>query len=222
MFESGLPVVVVLADRPCEALSVGEDYGAVSELVDRGVDEGAGADEDGLGASLAAALRRHRVDLVALSGFEGTLSGAVHRAFPDRILNTHPSLLPALPGNSALAEALATGAAETGCTVNLERPEPGPGPILAQEPVKIVYRDTEETLRARIEVVERSLYPATVSWALDELEAGREIVAPPRSRSADTAENASSPPAAKAARGLRRGGARGAAGPRPCARCPTS
>ena len=74
-----------------------------------------------------------------------------------------------------MRDALAAGVAETGCTVHLATLEMDAGPILAQEVVPVLPGDTEETLHERIKVVERTLYPATVAWALDELEAGREI-----------------------------------------------
>ena len=74
-----------------------------------------------------------------------------------------------------MRDALAAGVPETGCTVHLATLEMDAGPILAQEVVPVLPGDTEETLHERIKVVERTLYPATVAWALGELEAGREI-----------------------------------------------
>jgi len=129
---------------------------------------------------VSATLVAHQVDLVAMAGFGTVLTEAVHRAFPDRILNTHPALLPAFPGWHGVRDALAAGVPETGCTVHLATLEMDAGPILAQEVVPVLPGDTEESLHERIKVVERSLYPATVAWALDELEAGREIRPPAR------------------------------------------
>jgi phosphoribosylglycinamide formyltransferase-1 len=77
-------------------------------------------------------------------------------------------------------DALAAGVSETGCTVHLATVELDAGPILAQEVVPVLPGDTEASLHERIKVVERSLYPATVAWALGELEAGRDIVGPVR------------------------------------------
>jgi phosphoribosylglycinamide formyltransferase-1 len=99
----------------------------------------------------------------------------VHDAFPHRILNTHPALLPAFPGWHGVRDALAAGVAETGCTVHLATLEMDAGPILAQAVVPVLADDTEETLHERIKVAERELYPATVAWALAELDAGRPI-----------------------------------------------
>jgi phosphoribosylglycinamide formyltransferase-1 len=125
---------------------------------------------------VAATLVAHQVDLVAMAGFGTVMTEAVHRAFPHRILNTHPALLPAFPGWHGVRDALAAGVSETGCTVHLATLEMDAGPILAQEVVPVVPGDTEATLHERIKVVERALYPATVAWALGELEAGRGIV----------------------------------------------
>ncbi len=180
LFEAGLPVAVVLADRPCAALSLAADRGAAVELVDRGTYGGYGEtfDREGFTATVAATLVAHQVDLVAMAGFGTVLTEAVHRAFPNRILNTHPALLPQFPGWHAVRDALAAGVRETGCTVHLATLEMDAGPILAQKEVRVVAGDTVETLHERIKMVERILYPATVAWALEELEAGREIAPP--------------------------------------------
>ena len=177
MFEAGLPVSTVLADRPCAGLELAARHGAAAELVDRKLYGGFGADFDreGFTATVAATLVAHQVDLVAMAGFGTVMTEAVHRAFPNRILNTHPALLPAFPGWHGVREALAAGVAETGCTVHLATLEMDAGPILAQEAVPVQPRDTEESLHERIKAVERVLYPATVAWALRELEAGRSI-----------------------------------------------
>jgi phosphoribosylglycinamide formyltransferase-1 len=180
MFEAGLPVTTVLADRPCAGLRLAEDHGAAAELVDRKAygGFGAGFDREGFTATVAATLVAHQVDLVAMAGFGTVMTEAVHTAFPDRIVNTHPALLPLFPGWHGVRDALAAGVTETGCTVHLATLEMDTGPVLAQQTVPVRPGDTEESLHERIKVVERVLYPATVAWALGELEAGREIVAP--------------------------------------------
>src|ERR1700722_17730880 len=182
MFEAGLPVRVVLADRPCAALALAEQFGAAAELVDRTGFGGFGPafDRDGFTATVAATLVAHQVDLVAMAGFGTVMTDAVHRAFPGRILNTHPALLPAFPGWHGVRDALAAGVQETGCTVHLATLEMDAGPILAQEAVPVLPADTEETLHERIKVVERRLYPATVAWVLAELQVGRAIEPPAR------------------------------------------
>src|SRR6202034_1113206 len=180
MFEAGLPVTTVLSDRPCAALALAEARGAAPELIDRQAygGFGPGFDREGFTATVAATLVAHQVDLVAMAGFGTVMTEAVHAAFPDRILNTHPALLPAFPGWHGVRDALAAGVPETGCTVHLATLEMDAGPILAQRTVPVLPGDTEESLHERIKVVERSLYPATVAWALAELEAGRQSEPP--------------------------------------------
>ena len=182
MFEAGLPVTTVLSDRPCAALVLAEANGTAAELVDRSLYGGFGPDfdRDGFTTTVTAALVAHQVDLVAMAGFGTVMTEAVHRAFPHRILNTHPALLPAFPGWHGVRDALAAGVRETGCTVHLATLEMDAGPILAQEVVPVLAGDTEATLHERIKVVERTLYPATVAWALGELQTGRHIEPPAR------------------------------------------
>jgi phosphoribosylglycinamide formyltransferase-1 len=177
MFEAGLPVTTVLSDRPCAALALARDKGAADELIDRRNYGGFGPDfdRDAFTATVAATLVAHQVDLVAMAGFGTVMTQKVHDAFPHRILNTHPALLPAFPGWHGVRDALAAGVAETGCTVHLATLEMDAGPILAQAVVPVLAEDTEETLHERIKVAERELYPATVAWALAELDAGRSI-----------------------------------------------
>jgi phosphoribosylglycinamide formyltransferase-1 len=177
MFEAAIPVTTVISDRPCRALDLARDHGAADELVDRKVYGGFGPDFDRAGytATVTATLVAHQVDLVAMAGFGTVMTQTVHDAFPDRILNTHPALLPAFPGWHGVRDALAAGATETGCTVHLATLEMDAGPILAQQAVPVLPGDTEETLHERIKVVERVLYPETLAWALAEVEAGRPI-----------------------------------------------
>jgi phosphoribosylglycinamide formyltransferase-1 len=177
MIDGGLPVTTVLADRACAALEIAEERGVAAELVDRGPFGGFGPafDRESYTATVAAKLVAHQIDLIAMAGFGTVLAEPIHRAFPRRVLNTHPALLPAYPGWHAVRDALAAGATETGCTVHLATLEMDAGPILGQRAIRVQPSDTEETLHERIKVVERSLYPVTVAWALSELEQGREI-----------------------------------------------
>jgi phosphoribosylglycinamide formyltransferase 1 len=177
MFEAGLPVTTVLSDRPCDGLALAREHGAVDELVDRRQYGGFGPDfdRDGFTATVAATLVAHQVDLVAMAGFGTVLTQKVHDAFPQRILNTHPALLPAFPGWHGVRDALAAGVAETGCTVHLATLEMDAGPILAQQVVPVRPDDTEETLHERIKVAERALYPETLRRALAQLENGEPI-----------------------------------------------
>jgi phosphoribosylglycinamide formyltransferase 1 len=180
MFDAGLPVTTVLSDRPCAALAMAGEEGAADELIDRRLYGGFGKDFDreGYTATVAATLVAHQVDLVAMAGFGTVLGQTVHDAFPHRILNTHPALLPLFPGWHGVRDALASGVSESGCTVHLATLEMDAGPILAQRVVPVLEGDTEESLHERIKVAERLLYPATVEWALEELRAGRSIEPP--------------------------------------------
>jgi phosphoribosylglycinamide formyltransferase-1 len=115
---------------------------------------------------LVALLREHAVDLVCLAGYMRLLSPVFIRAFAGRILNVHPSLLPAFPGLEAQKQALAYGAKISGATVHLVEEGLDSGPILLQEPVAVRDDDTEEALAARILEVEHRLYPRAVRIVL--------------------------------------------------------
>jgi phosphoribosylglycinamide formyltransferase-1 len=113
------------------------------------------ADHD---AEIVASLRAHGVELVCLAGYMRLLSPAFIAAYRGRILNIHPSLLPAFPGLHAQRQALAHGVKITGCTVHLVDEGLDTGPILAQAAVPVLDGDTEETLSARILEQEHQLY----------------------------------------------------------------
>jgi phosphoribosylglycinamide formyltransferase-1 len=106
--------------------------------------------------------RAHRVKLVCLAGFMRILSPRFVRAFPNRILNIHPALLPAFPGGHAVRDALAWGAKVTGVTVHLVDERVDHGPILLQEAVPLLPGDTEAALLERVHAVEHRLYPEAI------------------------------------------------------------
>lgn len=162
---AGIPVAVVAADRPCGALDVAAGAGVPTELVAR---DSFGADFDRLAYTrrLLEALRAHDVGLVAMAGFGTVLDTPVFDAFGDRILNTHPALLPAFPGWHAVEAALAAGVKVSGCTVHVATLVVDTGPILAQEAVPVLPGDTVTSLHERIKQVERRLYPATIKELL--------------------------------------------------------
>jgi phosphoribosylglycinamide formyltransferase-1 len=171
MLDAGVPVSVVVADRPCRGLEVAERARVEAVLVDRGSHGGFGSgfDRPGYTSRLTGVLTARAPDLIAMAGFGTVLDGSLFEAFGDRVLNTHPALLPAHKGWHAVAEALAAGDRVTGCTVHVATAEMDSGPVLAQESVEILPGDTEESLHERIKAVERVLYPATVLRVLDEL-----------------------------------------------------
>lgn len=107
-------------------------------------------------------LRDADVGLIALAGFMRVLKAPMLEAFPRRILNIHPSLLPKFPGLEAWTQALAAGEKVTGCTVHYVDEKIDHGDIIAQREVPILAGDTPETLHARIQVAERELYPAVI------------------------------------------------------------
>ncbi len=109
------------------------------------------------------ALSDHDVDLVAMAGFMTILEKPIFDAFEGRVLNTHPSLLPAFRGAHAVEDALEAGVQVTGCTIHVAIPEVDAGPILAQEAVGIRDGDTAESLHERIKEVERRLYPEVLA-----------------------------------------------------------
>ncbi len=108
-------------------------------------------------------LRDAGVELVILAGFMRVLKAPMLEAFPRRILNIHPSLLPKYPGLEAWKQALAAGEKITGCTVHYVDERIDHGDIIAQREVPILPNDTPETLHARIQVAERALYPAAIA-----------------------------------------------------------
>jgi phosphoribosylglycinamide formyltransferase-1 len=107
-------------------------------------------------------LRDASVELIVLAGFMRVLKEPMLRAFPRKILNIHPSLLPKFPGLEAWKQALAAGEAVTGCTVHYVDEKIDHGDIIAQQEVSILPNDTAESLHARIQIAERELYPAVI------------------------------------------------------------
>lgn len=161
----GIPVEVVVTDRPCRAVEVAETAGIPAVVVARD-SFGPDFDRDGYTDRVVAELRRHDVDLVVMAGF-GTVMPKAATEFPGRLLNTHPALLPAFKGWHAVREALAAGVKVTGCTVHIATEVMDEGPILAQEAVAVEPGDTEESLHERIKEVERRIYPATIRRVIE-------------------------------------------------------
>lgn len=167
LVEAGLPVSVVVADRPCRALGLADEAGIPSRLVAR---PSFGPDFDRLAYThdVVDALQDRAVSLVAMAGFGTVLDKPFFDAFPGRVLNTHPALLPSFPGWHAVEEALAAGVKVTGCTVHVATLDVDAGPILAQEAVPVLPGDTVAILHERIKLVERRLYPRTVKEFLEQ------------------------------------------------------
>lgn len=162
----GIPVAVVVVDRPCGAEGVALAAGIPVEAVLRSSFSGS-FDRDGFTDAVVDTLSGYAVDILAMAGYGTVLGPSIHRAYPGRILNTHPSLLPAFKGWHAVEEALVAGVTVTGCTVHEATLDVDEGPILAQEAVAVLPGDTAESLHDRIKAVEHGLYPAVIRAVLD-------------------------------------------------------
>jgi len=121
-----------------------------------------GLDRQIYDAQLLSELKRHAVDLVCLAGFMRLLSGLFIREFPNRILNIHPSLLPAFPGLDAQHQALEHGVKITGCTVHFVDEALDSGPIVVQAAVPVREEDTVDSLSARILAEEHRIYTEAI------------------------------------------------------------
>jgi phosphoribosylglycinamide formyltransferase-1 len=154
----GIPVEVVIVDRPCAATEVAARHGVTAELVER-TDFSKAFDRDGYTQLVIDVLRKYDVF--------GTVVPGVATAYPERFLNTHPALLPAFKGWHAVRDALVAGVKVTGCTVHTLTEEVDEGTILAQEAVAVLPGDTEEALHERIKEVERRLFPATIRQVME-------------------------------------------------------
>ena len=122
------------------------------------------ASREAFDAHLVERLRAHGVDTVVLAGFMRIVTPVLLRAFPERVVNVHPSLLPAFPGVDAQAQALAAGVRVAGCTVHFVDEGTDTGPILVQAAVPVWDGDTVDSLRARILGMEHRVLPRALQW----------------------------------------------------------
>ncbi|WP_270938041.1 phosphoribosylglycinamide formyltransferase [Falsiroseomonas oryzae] len=160
-------IALVLSNREDAAgLELARSHGIPTAVVESRV---FGRDRAAFERAMEAELHGHGVRLVALAGFMRVLTEGFVARWQDRLVNIHPSLLPAFPGLDTHARALAAGVRLHGCTVHLVRPGVDDGPILAQAAVPVLPDDTEATLAARVLAQEHRLYPAALAW----LAAGR-------------------------------------------------
>ncbi len=136
----------------------------------RWLDHRAHASREDLDGALIEAFQSVGVDLVVMAGWMRIVTPRLIEAFPDRLLNIHPSLLPSFRGLDAVGQALAAGVCLTGCTVHLVRPEVDSGPILAQAAVPVKPDDDAASLAARIHAQEHRLLPLAVALAARRLE----------------------------------------------------
>lgn len=170
-------IALVISNRPAAAgLARAEAAGIACRVIDHtGFPDRAAFD-----AAMDAALRAAGIELVCLAGFMRLLTDAFVIAWTDRMINIHPSLLPAFKGLHTHARALAAGVRVVGCTVHFVRPEMDEGPIIVQAAVPVRPDDTADTLAARVLEAEHRCYPAAVRWIADgrlRLVDGRVVIA---------------------------------------------
>jgi phosphoribosylglycinamide formyltransferase-1 len=179
------------ADFPAEialVLSDSPDAGGLAAAAQRGIatsaiDRKAHRSKAEFEAAVDAALHAAGVELICLAGFMRVLSADFVGRWHDRILNVHPSLLPAFPGLHTHERALAAGVRLAGCTVHVVRPVVDDGPILVQAAVPVLDGDDAAALAARILVEEHRCYPMALRWVAE----GRVTIEANRARIADAA-----------------------------------
>jgi phosphoribosylglycinamide formyltransferase-1 len=131
------------------------------------VDEREFSSRGAFDAALEAAIERHSPDLLALAGFMRVLGGDFVRHYSGRMVNIHPSLLPAFPGLHTHRRALQEGVKVHGCTVHFVTPQVDHGPIIVQAAVPVRAGDTEATLAARVLRQEHRVYPLAIRWFVE-------------------------------------------------------
>ena len=157
-------IAIVISNKAAAAGLARAANAGIETLV---LDHRDAASRDDYDRRLAKELEARRVRLVCLAGFMRLIGAPLLDAFPNAILNVHPSLLPAFPGVDAQRQALAHGAKVSGATVHLVTNELDGGPIVLQAPVPVLEDDTVETLSARILEQEHRIYPRAVQIILD-------------------------------------------------------
>jgi phosphoribosylglycinamide formyltransferase-1 len=162
--EAGLPVSAVISNQQdAPGLAIAAARGIPTAVV-RDKDYGT---REGFDAALAAEVARHDPVAVALAGFMRILTPRFVARYADRLLNIHPSLLPAFTGLKTHERALAAGVKTHGCTVHFVTPELDLGPIVAQAAVPVWHDDTPALLAARVLRQEHKVYPLALRWLLE-------------------------------------------------------
>lgn len=166
LLKSSLPgkVAAVISNRPeAQGLQIAQSYGVDTAVVDH---KSYPSRED-FERALIEAIDRYRPDLVALAGFMRILTDGFVAHYPGRLLNIHPSLLPAFPGLHTHARALAAGVKIHGCTVHFVTSNLDHGPIVIQAAAPVLPEDSEDALAARVLTHEHRIYPQAVRWFLE-------------------------------------------------------
>src|SRR3989440_1449355 len=165
LVEAGLPVAAVISNR---ADAAGLDYARSRGIDTAVVEHRSFAERSQFEAALERELRRYSPRLVALAGFMRLLTPAFVARYGERILNIHPSLLPAFAGLDTHARALAAGVKVHGCTVHFVTPELDSGPIVIQAAVPVRAQERPDGLAARVLRQEHVIYPLAARWFLDD------------------------------------------------------
>lgn len=153
-------IVVVISNRACAA---GLDFAEAEGLATEVVDHKAHGSREAFDDALDAALRRHGVELVACAGFMRIMTDGFVQRWRDRMINIHPSLLPAYKGLHTHERALADKVTRHGCSVHFVRGDVDSGPLIAQASVPVLKSDTPETLAARVLDAEHKIYPQALA-----------------------------------------------------------
>ncbi|MCW5659811.1 MAG: phosphoribosylglycinamide formyltransferase [Burkholderiaceae bacterium] len=157
-------IAAVVANRPQAAgLAFARERGIATAVVDHH----AFASRDAFDAALAETIDAQRPDLVVLAGFMRILGDAFVRRYEGRMLNIHPSLLPAFPGLHTHRRAIEAGCKASGATVHFVTPQLDHGPIVMQSVVPVLAGDTEASLAERVLATEHRIYPQAVRWFID-------------------------------------------------------
>jgi len=159
--ESGLQVGAVISNV---ADAAGLDFARARGIATEVVEHRAFLSREAFDAELAAAIERHAPGIVTLAGFMRILTDGFVRRYEGRLINIHPSLLPAYPGLYTHRRALEDGVKIHGCTVHFVTPRLDHGPIIVQAAVPVLPGDTEEALAARVLRQEHRIYPLALRW----------------------------------------------------------
>lgn len=163
IIDDGIPVSLLISDQAdAGALDRAREAGITSVVIPRKDYKGR---REELTAAIVTALNAHKIDVVVLAGFMTILSPVIFDRFEHRILNVHPSLLPAFTGThgrGTMTATLQSGVKVTGVTVHIATEEVDAGPILSQESCEVLDGDDEDTLHARLQKIEHRLYPQTI------------------------------------------------------------
>jgi phosphoribosylglycinamide formyltransferase-1 len=160
----GSSIIALVTDQPqCAAVVIAESHGIPAV----GVPMSDFESRQGWGAALRLSVQEFEPDYIVTAGFMRIFDADFVDAFPNRIINSHPSLLPSFPGAHAVRDALSAGATLSGTTVHIVDRGVDTGPILAQASLPVPAGISEEELHEKIKVIERELLPATVSRVLE-------------------------------------------------------